>query len=263
LALDIEPNIPRNLTPAQARAREDRRLLNRYHRHGDASSREELVERFLPLARQLARRYQRANEPIDDLVQVASLGLVKAIDRYDLERASAFSSYAVPTILGELKRYFRDSGWAVHVPRGMQERVMSLNQAISKLSLQMGRSPTASEVAAETGETPEAVLEAMEAAIAYDAVSLDTPRSGDQEEGDTYADTMGVIDERFELVEYTSAIGPTMRALPERDRLVLKLRFEDDLTQLEIAERIGVSQMHVSRLIRRALKRLRTVADAQ
>jgi RNA polymerase sigma-B factor len=263
LALDTDPNDPSNLTPAQARAREDRRLLNRYHRHGDVSSRDELVARFLPLARQLARRYQRGNEPLDDLIQVASIGLVKAVDRYDPERGTAFSSYAVPTILGELKRYFRDSGWAVHVPRGMQERVMSVNQAISKLSLQMGRSPTASEVAEETGETPEAVLEAMEAAIAYDAVSLDTPRSGEEDEGDTYADTMGVIDERFELVEYTSAIGPTMRALPERDRLVLKLRFEDDLTQLEIAEKIGVSQMHVSRLIRRALKRLRTVADAQ
>jgi RNA polymerase sigma-B factor len=237
--------------------------LNRYHRDGDVASRDELVERFLPLARQLARRYQRGNEPLDDLIQVASIGLVKAVDRYDPERGTAFSSYAVPTILGELKRYFRDSGWAVHVPRGMQERVMSVNQAIARLSRALGRSPTASEVAAEIGESPEVVLEAMEAAIAYDAVSLDTPRSGDEEDGDTYADTMGMIDERFELVEYKSAIGPTMRALPERDRLVLKLRFEDDLTQLEIAERIGVSQMHVSRLIRRALKRLRTVADAQ
>jgi RNA polymerase sigma-B factor len=237
--------------------------LNRYHRDGDVASRDELVERFLPLARQLARRYQRGNEPLDDLIQVASIGLVKAVDRYDPARGTAFSSYAVPTILGELKRYFRDSGWAVHVPRGMQERVMSVNQAIARLSRELGRSPTASEVAAEIDETPELVLEAMEAAIAYDAVSLDTPRSGDEEEGDTYADTMGMIDERFELVEYKSAIGPTIRALPERDRLVLKLRFEDDLTQLEIAQRIGVSQMHVSRLIRRALKRLRTVADAQ
>ena len=263
LALELTPNNRDALTPAQARSREDRRLLNRYHHQGDTAARDELVERFLPLARQLARRYQRGNEPLDDLIQVASIGLVKAVDRYDPERGTAFSSYAVPTILGELKRYFRDSGWAVHVPRGMQERVMSVNQAIAKLSRETGRSPTAAEVAAEIGESPELVLEAMEAAIAYDAVSLDTPRTSDEEEGDTYAETMGAIDERFELVEYTSAIGPTMRALPERDRLVLKLRFEDDLTQLEIAERIGVSQMHVSRLIRRALKRLRTVADAQ
>jgi RNA polymerase sigma-B factor len=245
------------------RAREDRRLLRRYHQDGEIAARDELVARFLPLARQLARRYQRGNEPLDDLVQVASIGLVKAIDRFDPERGTAFSSYAVPTILGELKRYFRDSGWAVHVPRGMQERVMTVNNAIGRLSRVLGRSPTGGEIAAETGLDLEVVLEALEAAIAYDAVSLDTPRTSDEDDGDTYADTMGAVDERFELIEYTSAIGPTMRALPMRDRLVLKLRFEEDLTQLEIAERIGVSQMHVSRLIRRALKRLRTVADSQ
>jgi RNA polymerase sigma-B factor len=265
------PNTDRNLTIADEheavspseRAKEDKRLLRRYHHDGEVGARDELVERFLPLARQLARRYQRGNEPLDDLIQVASIGLVKAIDRFDPERGTAFSSYAVPTILGELKRYFRDSGWAVHVPRGMQERVMTVNQAVSKLSRELGRSPTAGEIARETGQDPELVLEALEAAIAYDAVSLDTPRTSDEDDGDTYADTMGAIDERFELVEYQSAIGPTMRALPARDRLVLKLRFEQDLTQLEIAERIGVSQMHVSRLIRRALKRLRTVADSQ
>jgi RNA polymerase sigma-B factor len=262
-ALDPYKKTSLTLTAAQARAREDRRLLNRYHRHGDLEARDELVERFLPLARQLARRYQRGNEPLDDLVQVASIGLVKAVDRFDPERGTAFSSYAVPTILGELKRYFRDSGWAVHVPRGMQERVMTVNQAIGKLSRELGRSPSAGEIAAEIGEEIEVVLEALEAAIAYDAVSLDTPRTSEEDDGDTYADTVGVVDERFELVEYKSAIGPTMRALPPRDRLVLKLRFEQDLTQLEIAQRIGVSQMHVSRLIRRALKRLRTVADAQ
>jgi RNA polymerase sigma-B factor len=256
------PEHPEDISPTE-RAREDRRLLRRYHGSGEVAARDELVERFLPLARQLARRYQRGNEPLDDLVQVASIGLVKAVDRFDPERGTAFSSYAVPTILGELKRYFRDSGWAVHVPRGMQERVMTVNQAIGKLSRELGRSPTASEIADEIDEDPELVLEALEAAIAYDAVSLDTPRTSEEEDGDTYADTVGVIDERFELVEYKSAIGPTMQALPARDRLVLKLRFEQDLTQLEIAERIGVSQMHVSRLIRRALKRLRTVADAQ
>ena len=140
---------------------------------------------------------------------------------------------------------------------------MNVNQAISRLSRELGRSPTAGEIAGEIGEDRELVLEAMEAAIAYDAVSLDTPRTSEEDDGDTYADTVGALDDRYELVEYKSAIGPTMRALPERDRLVLKLRFEDDLTQLEIADRIGVSQMHVSRLIRRALKRLRTVAEAQ
>ena len=237
--------------------------MTNYHRHGDLAARDALVERFLPLARQLARRYQRGSEPLDDLVQVACIGLVKAVDRFDPERGTAFSSYAVPTILGELKRYFRDAGWAVHVPRGMQERVMSVNQAVTRLSRDLGRSPTPQEIAEAIGESVELVLEALEAAIAYDAVSLDTPRANGEDGGDTYADTVGAIDERYELVEYTTAIAPTVKALPERDRLVLKLRFEDDLTQLEIAERIGVSQMHVSRLIRRALTRLRTVADAQ
>jgi RNA polymerase sigma-B factor len=248
--------------PAQVRTREDRRLLLRYHQDGDRSARDELVNRFMPLARQLARRYQRHSEPMDDLVQVASIGLVKAIDRFDPERGTAFSSYAVPTILGELKRYFRDSAWAVHVPRGMQERVMQVNQVIARLGRDNGHSPTAAEVAEALNLPTEEVLEAMEAAIAYDAVSLEAPRSGEQRDGDSYAERVGEIDERFELIEYKAAIAPTVSALPERDRLVLELRFVEDLTQSEIADRIGVSQMHVSRLIRRALTRLRTVAEA-
>jgi RNA polymerase sigma-B factor len=249
--------------PAHVRTREDRRLLLRYHRDGDKSARDELVNRFMPLARQLARRYQRHSEPMDDLIQVASIGLVKAIDRFDPERGTAFSSYAVPTILGELKRYFRDSAWAVHVPRGMQERVMQVNQVIARLGRDTGHSPTAAEVAEALNLPTEDVLEAMEAAIAYDAVSLEAPRAGgEQRDGDSYAESVGEIDERFELIEYKAAIAPTVSALPERDRLVLELRFVEDLTQSEIASRIGVSQMHVSRLIRRALTRLRTVANA-
>src|SRR4051794_25168402 len=258
-----EPAETEPVSPSE-RAREDKRLLRRYHLDGEVAARDELVERFLPLARQLARRYQRGNEPLDDLVQVASIGLVKAVDRFDPARGSAFSSYAVPTILGELKRYFRDAGWAVHVPRGMQERVMNVNQTMTRLARDLGRSPTPSEVADALGEDPEQVLEALEAAIAYDAVSLDAPprATDDDGGGDTYADSVGAVDERYELVEYAAAIAPTVAALPERDRLVLRLRFDEDLTQLEIAERIGVSQMHVSRLIRRALNRLRTVAEA-
>jgi RNA polymerase sigma-B factor len=253
-----------HLGEAGDRASEDRRLLQRYHERGDLRARDALIARFLPLAKQLARRYQRGNEPLDDLVQVASIGLVKAVDRFDPARGAAFSSYAVPTILGELKRYFRDAGWAVHVPRGMQERVMNVNQAVSRLGLDLGRSPTPTEVADALGERVEDVLDAMEAAVAYDAVSLDAPsRMSDEEGADSYADSVGEVDERYELVEYTAAIQPTVNALPERDRLVLRLRFDEDLTQLEIAQRIGVSQMHVSRLIRRALARLRTVADAQ
>jgi RNA polymerase sigma-B factor len=220
------------------------------------------VERFLPLARQLARRYQRVNEPMDDLVQVASMGLVKAVDRFDLDRGVAFSSYAVPTILGELKRYFRDAGWAVHVPRGVQERAMQVDRAVKELSVNLGRSPAVDEVAEQIGASVEEVLEAMEAGLAYEAVSLDAHRAGADGEGNTFADSLGEEDDRFEIVEYGATIAPTLNALPKRDQLVLHLRFAEDMTQSQIAERIGVSQMQVSRLIRRALTRLRTVAEA-
>jgi RNA polymerase sigma-B factor len=244
-----------------SRADEDRRLLIRYHRHGDQSAREALVERLLPLARRMARRYRRSDEPLDDLVQVATLGLIKAIDRFDPGRETAFSSYAVPTMLGELKRYFRDNGWAVHVPRGMQERVMQVDNAVKDLARRMGRSPSAGEVADTLDLSVEQVLEAMEAAGAYDAVSLESYRFGDEGDGETYAESIGVEDGRYELVEYGATIAPTLAALPARDRIVLHLRFVEDLTQAEIADRVGVSQMHVSRLIRRALERLRTVAE--
>jgi RNA polymerase sigma-B factor len=246
------------------RAREDRRLLLRYHEQGDVHAREELVERFLPLARQLARRYQRTNEPLDDLMQVASVGLVKAVDRFDPARGTAFSTYAVPTILGELKRYFRDSGWAVHVPRGMQERVMKLDTAAQELHRKLGRSPSPKELATELELSEEEVLEAMEAASAYDAVSLEQHKGSDSDDSkDTFQDTLGTEEERYELVEYGAAIAPTLKALSERERAILHLRFVEDLTQSEIAERIGVSQMHVSRLIRRSLARLRAVAERE
>ena len=244
-----------------SRSAQDRRLLIRYHRHGDQSAREELVQRLLPLARRMARRYRRSDEPLDDLVQVATLGLIKAIDRFDPARETAFSSYAVPTMLGELKRYFRDNGWAVHVPRGMQERVMQVDNCVKDLSRKIGRSPSVHEIGTALNLTTEQVLEAMEAASAYDAVSLESYRFGDEGDGETYAESIGFEDDRFELVEYGATIAPTLQALPARDRIVLHLRFVEDLTQAEIAERVGVSQMHVSRLIRRALERLRTVAE--
>jgi RNA polymerase sigma-B factor len=266
VAEEVHPDGPEGESAEHApaageRGGDARRLFLRYRQHGDRGAREELIERFMPLARQLARRYQRVNEPLDDLVQVASLGLVKAVDRFDVRRGVAFSSYAVPTILGELKRHFRDAGWAVHVPRGIQERAMQVDRAIKELSGRLGRSPSVSEVAQNLEVSVEDILSAMEAGQAYEAVSLDAQRSTD-EESDTFADSIGVEDERFELVEYEAAIAPTLRALPKRDQLVLQLRFVDDLTQSQIAERIGVSQMQVSRLIRRALARLRTVAES-
>ena len=249
------------LQPAPERTRADYALLMRYRRQGDDVAREELVERFLPLARQLARRYARPNEPIDDLFQVASMGLLKAIDRFDPSRGNAFSTFAVPTIVGELKRYFRDTGWAVHVPRPIQERIGQVNRAVNDLSRDLGRSPTPGELAERLGHSTEEILEALEAAKAFDAISLDMPRGSD-DDGSAYADTVGAHDERFEMVEYNAVIEPTMAALPERDRLILRLRFERDLTQSEIADRLGISQMHVSRIIRRSLDRLRTVAEA-
>src|SRR5688500_9754378 len=173
----------------------------------------------------MARRYRRSDEPLDDLVQVATLGLIKAIDRFDPERETAFSSYAVPTMLGELKRHFRDHGWALHVPRGMQERVMAVDGAVREFSRREGRSPSAIAVGRALKLSEEDVLEAMEAASAYEAISLESHRyGGDADEGATYAERVGEEDSRFELVEYEASIAPVLRALPQRDRLVLHLR---------------------------------------
>lgn len=246
--------------PAE-RARTDRILLERWQRDRDQVAREELIRRLLPLARRMARRYRRTDEPLEDLVQVAVLGLVKAIDRFDPGRETAFSSYAVPTMLGELKRYFRDHGWALHVPRGMQERVMAVDAAVRDLSSSLGRAPSAHEVASLLQASEEEILEAMEASAAYEAVSLDAFRFGDAEDGATYADSVGADDLRYDLVEHAATIAPALRALSPRDRRVLHLRFVEDLTQAEIAQRIGVSQMHVSRLLRRSLERLQAVAQ--
>jgi RNA polymerase sigma-B factor len=244
----------------ETRTREDRRLLERYHRDGDLAAREALVQRFLPLARQLARRYQRGGEPLDDLIQVASLGLLKAIDRFEPDRPSAFSSFAVPTILGELKRHFRDRGWSVRVPRDLQEMAVRVERVSEELSRGLGRAPTPAEIGEHIGATTEQVLEAREAAGAYRAVSLDRPRD-DDEEGDGMTESMGVEDPGFHLAEAAATVERLMGALSEREREVLRLRFEEDLTQSEIGARVGVSQMHVSRLIRQAVTRLREAAE--
>ena len=235
---------------------EERRLFEAYLVRGDLSARERLVERFLPLARQLARRYGAAGEPIDDLVQVASLGLVKAIDRYEPDRGTAFSSFAVPTILGEIKRHFRDTGWTVRVPRAIQERRLKVNRAIPALTGKLGRSPTPAEIAEHIDATSEEVLEALEAAVAYEPVSLDTS-PGAEDDDETWAQSIGADDPGYKLVEYGATLAPALKALPERERLILHMRFVEDMTQSQIAERIGISQMHVSRLIRKALEAMR------
>ena len=228
--------------------------------HGDQAAREQLVERFLPLARQLARRYQHGGEQLDDLVQVASLGLLKAIDRFDPSRETAFSSFAVPTILGELKRHFRDKGWSVRVPRDLQELAVRVDRVTDELARELGRAPTLAEVAERTGGTTEQVLEAREAAGAYRAVSLDRPRDDDEDGDGGVGDAVGIEDPGFGVAEDAATVERLMRVLSGREREVLRLRFAEDLTQSEIGARVGVSQMHVSRLIRQAVAQLREAA---
>lgn len=228
-------------------------------RAGDGRAREELIERYLPLARRLARRYQRSEEPIDDLAQVASLGLVKAVDRYDARRETAFSSFAVPTILGELRRHFRDRTWSVRVPRELQEMALRVDKAAAALAAESGRAPTVAEIAAVVNVSEEQVLDAMQAASAYRAGSLDAPRGGTGEDasGETVADSIGVDEGGFARAEERATLEPMLARITARERLVLRLRFGEDLTQAEIGERIGISQMQVSRVIRQAIARLR------
>ena len=231
-------------------------LFVRWQRHHDRSARDELVRRFLPLARKLARRYNGAREPFDDLLQVASLGLVKAVDRYDPERGTAFSSFAVPTILGELKRYFRDLGWAVHVPRGAQELAVKVEEAQQRLTTRTGHAPTVHELAQylelELGD----VLDALETARAHHAASLDAPHDDGEGESGSVVDSFGHEDPALLLADERVTVGEAARRLSAREREVLRLRFVDDLTQTQIAERVGVSQMQISRILRRAIARL-------
>jgi RNA polymerase sigma-B factor len=240
----------------------ERDLLMRYHDRGDLAAREELVERFLPFARDLALRYTHSDEPFDDLLQVASLGLIKAIDRFDPSRGTKFTSYAAPTILGELKRHFRDKGWSLHVPRELQERTLAVGHATERLSTELGRSPKVREVAEHLGCSAEQVLEAQDAAASYEAASLDAPVARDGGESAALVDMLGGEDNAYDLVEDREAIASTWKELPDVERAVLELRFMHDLNQREIGERIGYSQMHVSRLLRRALNRLETAAEA-
>lgn len=243
------------------RSREDRDLFTRYHEHGDALAREELVDRFLPLARQLARRYQRAGEPLEDLLQVASMGLIKAIDRFDPARKIAFSSYAVPTILGEIKRHFRDRTWAVRVPRDLQELSLRVDRAVGELSDSLRRQPSVTEIGDVVGADDEQVLEALQAGGAYRAMSFDAPRGNADEEVVTLADSVGIDEDGFDRAEDRATLARLLSTITAREREVLRMRFEEDMTQAEIGAVIGVSQMQVSRVIRQALTRLRAAAD--
>jgi RNA polymerase sigma-B factor len=218
--------------------------------------RDALVEMHLPLVEYLARRFRNRGEPLDDLVQVATIGLIKSVDRFDLERGVEFSTYATPTIVGEIKRHFRDKGWAIRVPRRLQELKLALTKATSDLSQKNGRSPTVSELAAHLGMSDEEVLEGLESANAYSAVSLDAPDGGD-EDSPAVADSLGVLDESLEGVEYRESLKPLLEQLPAREKKILMLRFFGNMTQSQIAAELGISQMHVSRLLARTLAQLR------
>jgi RNA polymerase sigma-B factor len=224
----------------------------------DRRARDEAVERFSPLAAYLARRFSGRGEPVEDLVQVAHLGLVKAVDRFDPERGVKFSTYATATILGELKRHFRDRTWSIRVPRSLQESGMAVNRAVTDLNQELARSPTIAEVAERTGLEEDAVLEAMEALQAYSTVSLDAPAEDDR----TRLETVGEPDAALDLLESWSSLAPYVRDLPPRERRLLYLRFFQDKTQAEIATTLGISQMHVSRLLATTLQQLRTRVEA-
>jgi RNA polymerase sigma-B factor len=238
----------------------DHALFARYSNRRHPADRDLLVKRYLPLARRLARRYERGHAPFDDLFQVACLGLLKAIDRFDPERGLAFSTFAVPTIAGEIKRHFRDHTWSVRVPRDLQELALKLERAASDLSLRLGRQPTVAEIAVAVDASDEDVLEAFEAAGAYEASSLESP-VGEEGGGATLGENISTEDDGFTRAEQRATLEQLMLVLTPREREVLRLRFAEDLTQTEIGERVGVSQMHVSRIIRHALAQLRSVAS--
>jgi RNA polymerase sigma-B factor len=255
------PALRRNTSGENVDASE---LLTRWRLHGDRAAHELLVRQFTPLARSLARRYSHTSEPFEDLLQVASLGLLKALERFDPERQIAFASFAVPTILGELRRYFRDSSWGVHVPRDLQERALAVSNAQEQLTNERGRAPTVAELAQYLERPLEQVLDGLLAGQAYDPLALDAPArsSNDDLDHTTHLDTLGDEDARYELVELDVTLAAALKQLPARERLIVRLRFIDELSQAEIGRRIGISQMQVSRLLRRSLEQLRRFTDA-
>jgi RNA polymerase sigma-B factor len=238
----------------QGRALDDRSKELFADLQTDGSAREELVRLYYPLVEYLARRFAGRGEPLDDLVQVASIGLLKAIDRFESGRGVKFSTYATPTIIGELKRHFRDKGWAMRVPRRLQEIGLQLGALVPEMYQELGRSPTVSEIAKRAGFSQEEVLEGMDAIQAYSVASLDAPTD---EEGTSSLQKLGAEDEQLELLEGWANVAPLLRKLPERERLILYYRFVSGLTQSQIADKLNMSQMHVSRLLTRTLTTLR------
>lgn len=261
----MDPQVERpTAAPDRQRARE---LFERLEALGRNSPerravRDELVELHLPLVEYLARRFRNRGETLDDLIQVATIGLIKSIDRFDVHRGVEFSTYATPTIVGEIKRHFRDKGWAIRVPRRLQELKLSLTKATGELSQHLGRAPTVSELAGHLKMSEEEVLEGLESANAYSTVSLEAPDSGD-EDAPAVADSLGESDEALEGVEYRESLKPLLDQLPPREKRILLLRFFGNMTQSQIANELGISQMHVSRLLSRTLVQLRQGLTAE
>jgi RNA polymerase sigma-B factor len=242
----------------------DRALLRRYHEHGDLAARERLIEQYMSLVRSLARRYSYRGEQLEDLVQIGAIGLIKAIDRFDLDRGVELTTYATPNIIGEIKRHFRDKGWSVRVPRGLQELNVQLSRLVEQLTVQLGRSPTIGELAKAAGVDEEQVLEALESGRAYSSLSLSSSGGAydDEDELDPL-ESIGTEEHAYQVSEDRAVLEPGLRRLDDRERRILHLRFFEGLTQSQIAAQIGISQMHVSRLIRRALEKIREEIAAE
>ena len=236
---------------------DDRTLLRRYHEQGDLAARDQLIEQYMSLVRSLARRYSYRGEQLEDLVQIGAIGLIKAIDRFDVNRGVELTTYATPNIIGEIKRHFRDKGWSVRVPRGLQELNVKLSKLIEEQTIELGRSPTIPELAKVAGVEEELVVEAIESGRAYSTVSLSTGGGQDEEGEVDPLESLGSEEPQYEVSEDRAMLAPGLKALDERERLIIHLRFFKGLTQSQIAQQVGISQMHVSRLIRRALERIR------
>ena len=243
------------------RSANDKALLRRYHEQGDLQAREELIEQYMSLVRSLARRYSYRGEQLEDLVQIGAIGLIKAIDRFDLDRGVELTTYATPNIIGEIKRHFRDKGWSVRVPRGLQELNVRLSRLIERLTVELSRSPKIAELAEAAGVTEEEVLEALESSRAYSSLSL-SGGGGDDDDDLDPLESIGTEEHMYEVSEDRAVLEPGWRVLDDRERRILHLRFFEGLTQSQIAQQVGISQMHVSRLIRRSLEKIREEIDA-
>ena len=241
---------------------DDKILLRKYHEEGDLHAREKLIEQYMSLVRSLARRYSYRGEQLEDLVQIGAIGLIKAIDRFDLDRGVELTTYATPNIIGEIKRHFRDKGWSVRVPRGLQELNVQLSRLVEQLTVQLARSPTIPELAKAAGVEEEEVLEALESGRAYTSLSLSVGGGGGDDDDLDPLESLGTEEHQYEVSEDRAVLAPGFKVLDERERKILQLRFFEGLTQSQIAQQVGISQMHVSRLIRRSLEKIReTIAE--